>query len=408
MKVKKNNIKLFFLAVFPMVFYQFYKVVYINQTVAKMFFFITVALLLGLFVFTVLKIKKRSIFQLPLKIFMLVMIFSMFNAYMFWGQDFILSFRSTAPYLGLLYFFLLVWLKPTVKDAERIIIIYCFLYILLWCYGLYKAPQVIFGADPESSIDDSRGVFRLLLAGKGFLVLGLFFYVNKYIDYRKNKWLIISVFIFMVIVFQVMRQMIFFSFLISILFILKNKKWLLYILIPIVFLIYLNGINYNVNDDTIVSKLISLSVSQLQQHNTGDENIRVLEYIYFLTSYSKNIFTDLLGNGVPHYESLYGVKEVTIMEQLAYYMSDVGYAELFIRFGIIGTVLYLYVMCKAVICRVSPSITYAKMFILYIAAVSIGSNFLFIDAVPISLALYIIEAERLSRSRDDILHKQYV
>lgn len=396
MKVKKNNINLLLLMLFPLIFYQFYKVVYISQTLAKMLFFVMIALLLALFTFTLLKIKKHSLFQLPLKFFFLVIVFSMFNAYMFWGQDFILSFRSTAPYMGMLYFFLLVWMKPSIKDMEKIFLIYCFLYILLWCYGLYKAPEVIFGADPESSIDDSRGVFRLLLAGKGFLVLALFYYVNQFVLSKKSKWLIVALIIFLVIVLQVMRQMIFFSLVISVCYILKNKKWLLCIFVPLLLIVYFNGVNYNANDDSVLGKLISLSVKQFEQHNTGDENIRVLEYIYFFTSYSKNIFTDLMGNGVPHYESLYGVKEVSIMEQLAYYMSDVGYAELFIRFGIIGMLLYLYVLAKAILYKGTRSVGYAKMFIIYIVGVSIGSNFLFIDAIPISIALYIIELDKFN------------
>lgn len=33
---------------------------------------------------------------------------------------------------------------------------------------MIKAPQVIFSSDPDAGIDDSRGIFRLSLEGKGF------------------------------------------------------------------------------------------------------------------------------------------------------------------------------------------------------------------------------------------------
>ncbi|OKB52853.1 hypothetical protein A9F07_27500 [Klebsiella pneumoniae] len=45
--------------------------------------------------------------------------------------------------------------------------------------------------------------------------------------------------------------------------------------------IIVNGINININDDGLVSRLIYISTKQLQEHNTGNENVRLLEYQYF-------------------------------------------------------------------------------------------------------------------------------
>ncbi|HCD2558789.1 TPA: hypothetical protein NBL01_005706, partial [Klebsiella pneumoniae] len=85
-----------------------------------------------------------------------------------------------------------------------------------------------------------------------------------------------------------------------------------------------------VNDDSIIGKMINLSTEQASSQSTGDKNIRLLEYEYFLTHYSKNIITDIFGNGVPHFTSSYGLKEINIREQFSYFMSDVGYAEIFV------------------------------------------------------------------------------
>ncbi len=43
---------------------------------------------------------------------------------------------------------------------------------------------------------------------------------------------------------------------------------------------------------------------------------------------------------------LYGHKEVNIKEQFAYFLSDVGYAEVFIRFGFIG-LFYILMFLRA-------------------------------------------------------------
>ncbi|MYL90771.1 hypothetical protein GTI01_27370, partial [Klebsiella pneumoniae] len=109
-------------------------------------------------------------------------------------------------------------------------------------------------------------------------------------------------FLFAIIILQVARQMILFSFLISAVYLLRKTKWLWMIVALATLVIIVNGINININDDGLVSRLIYISTKQLQEHNTGNENVRLLEYQYFLTSYSKNIFTDIFGNGVPHVE----------------------------------------------------------------------------------------------------------
>ncbi len=180
--------------------------------------------------------------------------------------------------------------------------------------------------------------------------------------------------------------MILFSFLISAVYLLRKTKWLWMIVALATLVIIVNGINININDDGLVSRLIYISTKQLQEHNTGNENVRLLEYQYFLTSYSKNIFTDIFGNGVPHVESLYGHKEVNIKEQFAYFLSDVGYAEVFIRFGFIGLFLYILMFLRAAKQSVSSDIVYAKMFIIYIACVSVTSSWIFKDIIPICIS----------------------
>ncbi|MGF4432783.1 hypothetical protein ACQF52_17030 [Klebsiella pneumoniae] len=397
MKINKNNFGIYMLYVYPVIFYQFYHYISINVTIAKLLFF---AMISGLIVYlmpSLFKIKRKSKYEIPFRLLLLIIVFSMFSSLLFWGQDIILSFRATAPYLGLIYFFLLMKVRPEKEQLERIAFLFCCIYIVLWCYGMIKAPQVIFSSDPDAGIDDSRGIFRLSLEGKGFLVLGFFIAVTKYVYERNVKWLVCFVFLFAIIILQVARQMILFSFLISAVYLLRKTKWLWMIVALATLVIIVNGINININDDGLVSRLIYISTKQLQEHNTGNENVRLLEYQYFLTSYSKNIFTDIFGNGVPHVESLYGHKEVNIKEQFAYFLSDVGYAEVFIRFGFIGLFLYILMFLRAAKQSVSSDIVYAKMLIIYIACVSVTSSWIFKDIIPICISFYLLEMDNLSR-----------
>ncbi len=92
------------LYVYPVIFYQFYHYISINVTIAKLLFF---AMISGLIVYlmpSLFKIKRKSKYEIPFRLLLLIIVFSMFSSLLFWGQDIILSFRATAPYLGLIYF----------------------------------------------------------------------------------------------------------------------------------------------------------------------------------------------------------------------------------------------------------------------------------------------------------------
>ncbi|WP_217896493.1 hypothetical protein, partial [Klebsiella pneumoniae] len=64
-----------------------------------------------------------------------------------------------------------------------------------------------------------------------------------------------------------------------------------------------------------IGNMVNLTLDQLTSQKSGDDNVRLLEYNYFLTNYSKNMITDIFGNGIPHFQSSYGLKEISIREQ---------------------------------------------------------------------------------------------
>ncbi|HCT9758124.1 TPA: hypothetical protein OUD47_005320, partial [Klebsiella pneumoniae] len=125
--------------------------------------------------------------------------------------------------------------------------------------------------------------------------------------------------------------------------------------------------------------MVNLTLDQLTSQKSGDDNVRLLEYNYFLTNYSKNMITDIFGNGIPHFQSSYGLKEISIREQFSYFMSDVGYAAIFVRFGVIGLLLYLFVFVKAAFQKVDKQYIYAKLFIIYLAIANVTAAWVFED-----------------------------
>lgn len=391
MKIKVKQIYVTFLFVFPILSFQLYNIVYIDKQIAKLLYFIFVTIAIIYTAPRFLKYKINSRYENLIKILFILIWVSMFNALFFWGQDLILSYRATAPYLALVYFLVLMSIKPDIQTMEKIIWFYCALFIILWCYGMLKAPQIIYAFDADTTMDDSRGIFRLALPGRGFLVLGFFLAVSKYVQLKQNKWLVLLAFLFVIIVFQVTRQIIAISFLVSVVYILRNNKVALIATIILMIFLMMGGNAIDFQKNSTIGNMVNLTLDQLTSQKSGDDNVRLLEYNYFLTNYSKNMITDIFGNGIPHFQSSFGLKEISIREQFSYFMSDVGYAAIFVRFGVIGLVLYLFVFVKAAFQKVDKQYIYAKLFIIYLAIANVTAAWVFEDVISLCICLYILE-----------------
>jgi len=408
-----NKFSKFWIIFFPIASYFFYRYVGFNEQLCKAIYFVVLPITV-LFVFSELigKYKNKLYAGLVRNIFML-MCFSMLMAYSFWGQGFDLSYRVTAVYLAIVFFFFLMKTKPDLIYLEKIIWFFGILYLMIWIYGLFKAPELVFGLDLKNGIDDSRGVFRLEVSGRAFLIVCFFMSLNKYTESKKSIWIGIFILLFIAIVMQVIRQIIAFSFLIGLYHLLKSNKylWIWMGLAGIIIIFSIN--NITIKDKSVIGKLIALSEDQFIQQKHGDEDIRTTEYRYFFTKYSKNIVTDLFGNGVPHTESPYGEKETRLQNLKDLYSSDVGYADIFMRFGLLGLFFYGLIFFRVIKQKVPQKYMYAKLFILYLIFANVAASWVFQDTIVICICLYILESCHENRQetflfqykRNEIFHR---
>ena len=150
----------------------------------------------------------------------------MFNAWAFWGQSLLLSYRATAYFVFIIFFYF-VTNKSEVIDLERLIIILGWLYVILWLYAISRIPEVTFGYKSVGEIEDeSRGFFRINFIGRLSLILTYFLYLCKFFVYKKNKFMIYACILFVVLVMQLTRQLILWTGIVTLIYIfLSNKKW---------------------------------------------------------------------------------------------------------------------------------------------------------------------------------------
>ncbi|WP_146113778.1 hypothetical protein [Sphingobacterium gobiense] len=300
--------------------------------------------------------------------------------------------------MAIIYFFVLLKYRPTLRDLKKLIYIYTFVYILCWTYGMIKAPEIVFGLEKEDGLKDDRGLFRLSIPGRGFLTLCLFMCLNEYTLTKKKLWVLFTIALFLITVMHVIRQVILLSAFISICYLIRKVRYFwLYFIILVVSAIFIGSID--IKDDGILGSMLALTERQLDEQRSGEENVRITEYRYFFSEYSNSIITAIFGNGVPHSESGFGRRELRINSDFEFFANDVGYAEIFIRFGTLGLLIYASIFISAFTQTASEKTNFAKLFIIYIAIANFTASWVFHDVICLGICLYILERDSLSQKR---------
>jgi hypothetical protein len=219
--------------VFPLASFLFYEYAGFNLGLLYQLYYIA---LFTIIVLTFIGFKKRyynSLYGKYVLGIIILIVFSILLCYSFWGQSPILGFRPAAPSLAIIYFLFLLKIQPSIKSVEIMICFFSVVYIAIWISAISNAPELTFGKGSEEGLSEDRGFFRTYIPGMGFLLLGFFMSVNKYVVTRNPIWIIVFVGLFIVIVLHLTRQIILFSFLVALPYLLRRSKHIVWILIGI-------------------------------------------------------------------------------------------------------------------------------------------------------------------------------
>lgn len=296
---------------------------------------------------------------------------AMFSAWVFWGQDLSLSWRSMAPYFCVMLFFYFVKVKPRYDLLKKIILILGGVYCIFWLYAMSRFPEVTFGITADDSMSDNltRGIYRINFTGEIFIIPSFFMALNNIYTEKNNKklWFLLTVTFYIFIILQVTRQLILWTSVIAIIYIFfKNKK--LSIFVGSVFIIIYGLFSSSIiklSDDTVLGALVNLSEHQMNNSYVNEEDVRITEYRYFFTDYSKNFITDMVGNGMPHDESLYGKRYLELKDSQGLYLSDVGYPSMYVTNGLIGLLIYVSLFIRMSIVGLPNDKMWLRMYMIY-------------------------------------------
>lgn len=396
MTTKKLNLCLLY--IFPILSYIGFYYIGFDVRQWKMLWFITVPLFF-IYVFkTIVRQRVSPLFK-GMRLFLVAEIVSMFMAYVLWNQPLGLTYRSMLGLWSILYFFFLVKAGFTQKQLERYVWINLGLYLILWLYALSQAPTVVFGVNVDKEINDARGFFRVSIANRGCVYLGLFMALNKWKENKKKIWTLVAAGCFLLIVLMLTRQSIAIAFIIACYYMFrKNKRYLLYTAFALVIAFLFT--NIKIDDDTVLGRLISLSEQQINDQKSGKENVRISEFRYYTSEYTKDFVGYIFGNGTPHSDSKYGRYYSRYQDLYGYYGSDVGWAWFFAQFGLFGIFAMARIFWYGIREKVPENMEYAKYFLAFLGLYHIASYAIVTDMIYFCIAVYIID--RLSLSQKTI------
>lgn len=335
---------------------------------------------------------KKDIFsryRKPVRFIVLITLLTVINSYIIHDQPILLSIRSMMEYLPYSFFFILYRYKVDIKETEKIIRIVTILYSVVFFIALAFAPAVLFdatGGDGEIGINTTRGVARVKVLGVCFAYLSLFISINNWNIKRRLIDIIAVGFFYLIILLNVSRQHILFSLILGVLMITQKVKWAYKI--PII-LIALFIVNYVIENVEFVQNLISLSEEQIEDE--GDENIRIRAFNYYLFDSNHNLYADLTGNGIPNLTGNWGLKFEYDKQLTGFVPSDVGYAKLFFYSGILGFIVFGYLIIKMFRQKIPPNIQYCKYYLMFLVFTNIGSHSFFTDNITFMLIIYILD-----------------
>lgn len=379
------------LIIVPIILWGFYWYIGFDQTIVKYMLFITAVLLLLVNLSPLMKsFSKKKSYERLVAIIVGLIIFSFLMAWLYWGQNPVLTFRAAAAQFSILYFFLLKRYKVNFDNLNTIITIFAIIYVVLWFFALAAAPMVLFGNLDE--IQDDRGFFRILqLNSIDTLCLFYFLCLVRFGDKKNSNrilWIILAIASYIIVFLSLSRNLIFSISIVTVVYLLiyNRKSFVLFAIV-----LGLGGYGL-ISSNEIVSSLFSMTEEQIEEKSEG--NLRLVEYTQFTKLYPFHVGTVLFGNGEPHVASSYGVREERLKDNLGFNRSDAGYVHVIVSYGLVMLVVFISLFIKVIKQKVEEEHLYYKLFIYMILIVNVLASVFFSYMISFVICLYALELER--------------
>jgi|GEM_PF-5300959 len=321
-------------------------------------------LLIFLFIIgLVLSPKKRKIrfkknFAIPVVLFLGSMVASVFPAYIYHGQPIINSVIGMKAFYIYLLYFMLHYFQYNYDDILRVFKFFFFSVIIIYLINYLLLPDPPF----YWRLDERRGSYSIFFYGRGFLVLGCFYYLQKFFTDRKISYLILYIVSAVLLVLLASRMLTAAVLVGSALLMVSNfGKSKSYVLLFSLFLVVI-FLSFYGEIMLFVSALLDVSIKQFENF---DEDIRTRAIAFYITQFQESLATEVFGNSVPFY-SEYSLRYRLIADGYKARIGDIGLFGVWVYFGIFAVLSWLIIFKKMFLDSLSRKGLFIKTYFLYI------------------------------------------
>ena len=312
------------------------------------------------------------------------------------GQNFLYALKQLSMlYLiwGFYYYLRLYNIKVEFLFALFRYMFIGYLLITVICYILF--PHFLFGMPSYDnaikhmlSEADNRGVMRFNLPCKMLIPFFIFFQISKLQMSIKDISNLLFLFVCLFLIGN--RFPLAVTVLCSFLLCMTSKSLNLSQKVKLVVIFFVLGVLiYNIPfTRNIVNNMLEITSTQAEY---GENDIRVISATYFFTELNEgDIFKNIFGNGIyTHDLSPYG-KLMDYAHEIGYWESDVGYAEIFVYFGLIGLIALLIWFIGVLTVRIPSEYFFLKIYLIFIIISMICGGYWFENIVEMAIITYIL------------------
>ncbi len=347
--------------------------------------------------------KKRfpQNFTLPVSLILLSTVTAMFGAKWGHGQSYLLSLWIQSYILYYFFYYFLHQLRLKPDDLIQLILILGYAFLGIWYIQYIIYPTMIV----DTRMDEARGTIRLFLPGGAFAGFIYFYYLDKFLKSNKIKFILFCLLFLLIAVLQGTRSSIATQIFGTVVFILfstqvRSKVRNLVIMAMGALLIF-----FLFQD--IFMNLVEVTEKQASQQQ---EDIRIRAAKFYLTDFYPNKINYLIGNGVGHMMSSYGMRIAYYKTNLGFFQSDIGLVGDYTEYGVLFVIGVVLILWKIFTIRVKNEYVFIKYWaVIVVVSLVFGSPFGRPSTVVVILsALYIMDVSNyelnLALSRDAVNH----
>ncbi|MFO7924699.1 MAG: hypothetical protein R6U58_13505 [Bacteroidales bacterium] len=295
-----------------------------------------------------------------------------------------------------LFYFLLFYLAPRPQWIIDLLFYFGIAGGVIFIVQYLLYPTLI--TDAKIFLD--RGTIRMNLPGTYFMHIGFFLSVDRFFTTKKMKYGAGAMLLFLVAVLSGFRSILALYILLSTGYLLANRqvknKVLLFSLYSV---IVISGFF------AFHSIIMEMKESAEREGSQGTSYIRVRAADYFMSMNDNKKSAYIIGNGEPTERSAYGRRLAMISLRYGYYLSDIGIVGLFFKYGLLTSLMVLYIIFKVLFAKTDKRTVFIKLFFLFQLLLifnSITSFEILSGIVAISMMLYLVDTGTGIRRSDNL------